>query len=134
MSTEPDYNFNEPATTESSSMSLSLPFSLIAAALAVFMAAQTHNSFFTRRNLIEGKEQLIQGKQQLVELQNGRKKLEEDSQKLQKQLQDLVLDLMLLAKTDQDAQAIVTKFNIQNNPTPGAPGGESPAPAPAPAP
>ena len=49
---------------------------------------------------------------------------------LQKKLQDLVLDLMLLAKTDEEAKAIITKYNIQQN-TPAA-GGEAPAPAPAP--
>jgi hypothetical protein len=130
MSTEPDYNFNEPVVQESATPSLSLPFALISAALAVFMAAQTGATFFNRTNLIEGKNQLIQGKAQLADLSKSRDKAVEESKKVQKQLQDLVLDLLLLAKTDDEAKAIVNKFQIQQQ-APAA-GAEAPAPAPAP--
>jgi hypothetical protein len=124
MSTEPDYNFNEPVVQESSAPSLSLPLALITLALAVFMAAQTSATFFNKSNLIEGKKQLIEGKAQLAEAGRSRDKAVEESKKVQKQLEDLVLDLLLLAKTDEEASAIVKKFNIQQQ----APAG-TPAPA-----
>lgn len=124
MSTEPDYNFNEPVVQESAAPSLSLPLALITLALAVFMAAQTSATFFNKSNLIEGKNQLIVGKGQLAEAARSRDKAVEESKKVQKQLEDLVLDLLLLAKTDEEAAAIVKKFNIQQQ----APAG-TPAPA-----
>lgn len=124
MSTEPDYNFNEPVVQESAAPSLSLPLALITLALAVFMAAQTSATFFNKNNLIEGKKQLVLGKSQLAEAARSRDKAVEESKKVQKQLEDLVLDLLLLAKTDAEADAIVKKFNIQQQ----APAG-TPAPA-----
>jgi hypothetical protein len=129
MSTEPDYNFNEPAATDSGS-SIALPFALICAAVAVFLAAQTANTLFNRTNLVDAKAQLIKGKADLEALRTGREKTVEESKQLQQKLQDLVMDLLLLAKTDPKADAIVKKYNIQQN----APAGGAPAPAPAPAP
>ncbi len=127
MSTEPDYNFNEPAAS-GAGPSLQLPFALLACTVAVFMFAQTVGIFFNRTNLRENKEQLVDGKAQLVKLFKSKEPQVTQAQEIQKKLNDLVLDLLLLAKTDKDAQAIVTKYNIVNNP--GA-GGEAPAPAPA---
>jgi hypothetical protein len=121
MSSESDYNFNEPAPTVSSGPSLHLPFALLCAALAVVLVNQTTNTFKQRTALREGKAQLI-------DAYKNREPLVKQSADLQKKLQDLVLDLMLLAKTDEEAKAIITKYNIQQN-TPAA-GGEAPAPAP----
>ena len=127
MSTEPDYNFNEPAAS-GAGPSLQLPFALLACTVAVFMFAQTVGIFFNRTNLRENKEQLIDGKAQLAKLYKSKEPQVAQAQEIQKKLNDLVLDLLLLAKTDKDAQGIVTKYNIVNNP---GTGGETPAPAPA---
>ena len=131
MSTEPDYNFNEPAPAASAGPSLGLPFALVTCTLAVFMFAQTVGVRYNKTNLQENKDQLIEGKRQLAELYKNREPQVKQAQEIQKKLNDLVLDLLLLAKTDKEAQAIVAKYNIQQNP--GVPS-EAPAPAPAPAP
>ena len=121
MSSESDYNFNETAAPASSGFTLHLPFALLSAALAVVLINQTANTFKQRTALREGKAQLI-------DAYKTREPLVKQSGDLQKKLQDLVLDLLLLAKTDEDAKAIATKYNIQQN----APGGDAAAPAPAP--
>lgn len=119
MSSESDYNFNEPATSASSGFSLHLPFALLSAALAVVLINQTANTFKQRTALREGKAQLI-------DAYKNREPLVKQSAELQKKLQDLVLDLLLLAKTDEDAKAIATKYNIQQSAPAGA---DAPAPA-----
>ncbi len=129
MSTEPDYNFNETASTEAGP-TLHLPFALLTTAVAILLLAQTIGTFHNRTNLREGKSQLIQGKAQLAEAYRNREPVVKQSADLQKKLQELVLDLLLLAKTDEEAKAIVAKYNIQQQ-TP-ASGTEAPAPAPAP--
>ena len=121
MSSEPEYNFNEPVVAEpASGFTLHLPFALLCATLAVVLITQTVNTFKTRTSLREGKAQL-------AEAYHNREGAVKQSTELQKKLQDLVLDLLLLAKTDPDAKAIVTKYNIQQQ-TPAA-GAETPAPA-----
>jgi hypothetical protein len=122
MSTEPDYTFNQPATSNSEGVSIHLPFALLTAAIAVIMVAQTVNIFKQRTALRDGKVQL-------VTLFENRKPLVEQSKKLQEQLQSLVMDLLLLAKTDDDAKAIIQKYNIQQAGTPSAPDASAPAPA-----
>ncbi|MEP6669308.1 MAG: hypothetical protein ABJF10_09160 [Chthoniobacter sp.] len=121
MSTEPDYNFNPPAASGSNGISILLPFALLSAAIAVVMVAQTVNVFKARTSLRDGKTQLTDAYQK-------RQTLVKQSADIQQKLQALVLDLLLLAKTDDDAKAIVGKYNIQQN----APEGSS-APAPEPA-
>lgn len=121
MSSEPDYNFNETVVPAAPGFSLHLPFALLSAALAVVLVNQTANTFKQRTSLREGKAQL-------VDAFKTRDPLVKQSADLQKKLQDLVLDLLLLAKTDEDAKAIATKYNIQQN----APGGDAAAPAPTP--
>ena len=131
MSTEPDYNFNEPAAASSAGPSLQLPFALAACTLAVFMFAQTVGVRFNKTNLQENKDQLIDGKRQLSELYKNREPQVKAAQEIQKKLNDLVIDLLILAKTDKEAQAIVAKYNIQQNTTAPA-DGAAPAPVPAP--
>ncbi len=123
MSSQPDYNFDETAAPAASGFSLHLPFALLSAALAVVLVNQTVNTFKQRTALREGKAQLI-------DAFKNREPLVKQSADLQKKLQDLVLDLLLLAKTDEEAKAIIGKYNIQQNLPPA--GGEVPAPAPAP--
>ncbi len=122
MSSEPDYNFNTPAASSSNGVSILLPFALLSAAIAVVMVAQTVNVFKARTSLRDGKTQLTEAYQK-------RQSLVKQSADIQQKLQALVLDLLLLAKTDDDAKAIVQKYNIQQN----APAGDA-APAPADAP
>jgi hypothetical protein len=128
MSTEPDYNFNDPAVVSDApsahGSSILLPFALLSAALAVVMVTQTVNTFKARTTLREGKAQLS-------DAYRTREPVVKQSAELQKKLQDLVLDLLLLSQTDEDAKAIVTKYNIQQNAPGGAPAA-APAPAPAP--
>jgi len=120
MSSEPDYNFNSPAASGSNGASILLPFALLSAAIAVVMVAQTVNVFKARTSLRDGKTQL-------ADAYSKRQALVKQSADIQQKLQALVLDLLLLAKTDEDAKAIVQKYNIQQN----APAGSDAAPAPA---
>ncbi|MEI9898548.1 MAG: hypothetical protein WDN28_33010 [Chthoniobacter sp.] len=108
MSSEPDYNFNPPPVPTADGLSLHLPFALLTAAIAVVMVAQTANVFKARTSLRDGKVQLVEAFQK-------RQSLVKQSSDIQQKLQALVLDLLLLAKTDDDAKAIVQKYNIQQN-------------------
>ena len=132
MSTEPDYNFNEPATEPAGAApTLHLPLALISSALAVFLFAQTSNAIFARDTLKENKSQVLKNKADLADAYRNREPLVKQSLDVQKKLQDIVMDLLLLSRTDDEAKAIVTKYNIQQG-NPGAPAGEAPAPAHAP--
>ena len=122
MSSEPDYNFNQPAVANSDSFSLQLPFALLTAAIAVVMVAQTVNVFKSHSSLRDGQAKLADAYRQ-------REATVKQSQDLQQKLQNLVLDLLLLAKTDDDAKQIVAKYNIQQN-APGAASESAPAEAP----
>jgi hypothetical protein len=128
MSTESNYPFNEtskPASSgsaEASGPSIQLPFALLTAALAVVMVTQTANVFKQRTSLREGKAQLI-------EAYKNREPMVKQSAELQAKLQAMVLDLLILGKTDDDAKAIISKYNIQQN----APAGAAEAPAAEPA-
>ena len=122
MSSEPDYNFNQPAaSTNSDGFSLQLPFALLSAAIAIIMVAQTVNIFKARNSLRDGKTQL-------ADAYRNREALVKQSGEIQQKLQALILDLLILAKTDEDAKAIVAKYGIQQNGTATAPAG-TPAPA-----
>jgi hypothetical protein len=122
MSSEPDYNFNQPASSSTENISLMLPFALLAAAIAVIMVAQTVNVFKQRSSLRDGSVELTKA-------YHDREPLVKQSKDLQEKLQALVLDLLLLSKTDDEAKQIVTKYNIQQQGTEAAP---APAPADAP--
>jgi len=119
MSSEPDYNFNQPTSAANSENgSLLIPFALLTAAIAVVMVAQTWNTFRARTALRENKTQLI-------EVVKKREPMVAQSGEIQKKLEKLILDLLVLAKTDEDAKAIVQKYNIQQ----GNPTGAAEAPA-----
>jgi hypothetical protein len=123
MSSEPDYNFNPPAPVQEG-ISLHLPFALLSAAIAVVMIAQTASVFKQRKALGEGKVQL-------TEAIRNRESAVKASGDLQQKLQAIVLDLLLLSKTDDDAKKIVTKYNIQQNGAATPPAEATPAAAPA---
>ena len=83
------------------------------------MIAQTVSTFKQRSALQEGHVQL-------TDAFKKREVVVKQSVDLQTKLQDLIMDLLILSKTDEDAKQIVGKYNIQQN-------GQAPAPAEAPA-
>jgi len=124
MKPESDFSFSErPAdTAQSAESALQIPFALLTCAIAVLMIAQTVSTFKQRSALQEGH----------VELTDAYKKREvvvKQSKDLQTKLQDLVMDLLILSKTDDDAKQIISKYNILHNGQANA----TPAPAEAPA-
>jgi hypothetical protein len=121
MSSEPDYNFNQPVVAQSDSFSLQLPFALLSTAIAILMVAQTVGVIRTGNALHDNKTKY-------ADALRNREALVKQSGEIQNKLQALILDLLLLSKTDEDAKAIVSKYNIQQNGNAAAPGA---APAPA---
>jgi hypothetical protein len=121
MKPESDFSFSEPPveTERSTEPSLQIPFALLTCAIAVLMIAQTVSTFKQRSALQEGHVQLTDAYKQ-------REVVVKKSQDIQTKLQDLVMDLLILSKTDDDAKQIVSKYNIQES-------GKAPAPAEAPA-
>lgn len=124
MSSQPDYSFNQPAPSTSEGFSLQLPFALLSTAIAIILIAQTVNTF-------KGRSALHDGEVQLNDAYRNREAAVKQSGDLQQKLQEIALDLIVLAKTDKEAQAIIAKYNIQQ--AGNAPAG-APAPAPAPEP
>ena len=121
MSSQPDYSFNQPASSNSESASLQLPFALLSAAIAIILIAQTVNVFKSRSALHEGEVQL-------ADAYRNREGAVKQSGEVQQKLEALAMDLLILAQTDDQAKAIAKKYNIQQ-----AGGAAAPAAAPAPA-
>ena len=82
-----------------------------------------------RVNVFKQRSSLHDGSVELTKAYHDREPLVKQSKDLQEKLQALVLDLLLLSKTDDEAKQIVTKYNIQQQGTEAAP---APAPADAP--
>lgn len=109
MNNDADYSYSESAPSYApSSPSLHLPFALLASALAVVMITQTAGTFKQRSALKEGKTQL-------TDAFAKREPLVKQSAELKKKLEAMVVDLLILGKTDEDAKAIIGKYNIQQN-------------------
>jgi hypothetical protein len=117
MSSQSDYQF-QPAST-SDSVSLQLPFALLTAAIAILLVAQTLNIFKARTALNDG---IVQ----LNEAYRNREPLVKQSADVQHNLEAIVLDLLILAKTDEEAAKIVQKNGIQQT---GAAAGSETTPA-----
>jgi hypothetical protein len=122
MNPESDFSFSEPPveTASSTEPSLLLPFALLTCAIAVVMIAQTVSTFKQRTALQEGHVQL-------ADAYKKREVVVKQSVDLQTKLQDLIMDLLILGKTDDEAKQIISKYNIQQN------GNAAPAPAETPA-
>lgn len=77
------------------------------------------------KNISQQREGLQSSKQKLDDFaQNNLPKLDDQvvqAKKIQAGLEKLVMDLLEVAKTDPDAKAIVTKYNIQQQAPPSAP-------------
>ena len=110
MNSDTDYSYAEPEPPmyEPSEPSLHLPFALLSSALAVVMITQTVGSF-------KQKSALQEGKAQLVDAFAKRDPLVKQSGELKNKLNAMVMDLLILGKTDEDAKAIIGKYNIQQN-------------------
>lgn len=112
-----DYSYAEPAPAYApSSPSIQLPFALLSCAMAMIMIIQTQGAF-------RQKSALQDGKTQLIDSVSKREPAIKQVAEIKNKAQAIILDLLLLGKTDEDAKAIVTKYNIQQN----APAGEAPA-------
>jgi hypothetical protein len=120
MNSDADYSYSEPPPLYSSSgSSIQLPFALLSCAIAMFMIMQTLAVF-------RQKSALQEGKTQLVDAFAKREPLVKTSGELKSKLQALVNDLLILGKTDDDAKAIIAKYNIRQD----LPGSASEAEAP----
>ena len=82
------------------------------------MISQTMSTFRQKSALQEGEVQLAEALKQ-------REIVVGQSREIEKKLQDLILDLLVLANTDEEAKNIVAKYGIQQNGQPATP----PAPA-----
>jgi len=121
MSSEPDYNFNQPAaSTTPENTSLHLPFALLSAAIAIILVQQTINSFKLKSSLNEGKDQLAKAST------NAGPAMQQATD-YEKKFSSLAQDLILLSKTDDTAKAIVSKYGIGIQPNPNAPAAPEPA-------
>lgn len=130
MSPESDYSYTDPSLSDPAYPggistnplhSLAMPFALLSTALAIVMLTQTIGVFRQRSALQESKVQL-------ADAIKKRAPAVTEAGNLQNKLQAMVLDLLLLGKTDDDAKAIIQKYNIQQN----TPAGTTPAPTPTP--
>lgn len=129
MNSDADYSYAEPAP---SGPSLHLPFALLSTALALVMISQTVGVFNQKQDLKDGRSQLTDNATQLsdslakhTDAVAKREPLVKQTADLKKKLNDMIMDILLLAKTDEDAKTIVTKYNIQQNLPPGS---DAPAP------
>lgn len=114
-----DYSYAEPAP---SSPSIQLPFALLSCAVAMIMIIQTQGVFRQKSALQEGKGQLIDT---LSKREPAIKQVAE----IKTKANAMIIDLLILGKTDEDAKAIISKYNIQQNapaPTDAAPAGDPP--------
>jgi hypothetical protein len=120
MTPESDFSLSEPPveTARAAEPSLQFPFALLTCAIAVLMIGQTVTTFKQRSALQEGQHQLTEAFKQ-------REAVVKKSVDIQSKLNDLIMDVLILSKTDDDAKQIVSKYNIQQ---------QQPAAAPAEAP
>src|SRR5262245_48857578 len=100
MSTEPEYNFNEPAASESAGSSIALPFALISVAVAIFLIGQTLANNFARNQLGENKTQLIKSKKDHETARTNREGVVKQAIEIQAKVQALLTDLIKLADKD----------------------------------
>lgn len=118
-----DYSYAEPAPAYApSSPSIQLPFALLACAMAMIMIIQTQGAFRQKSALQEGKTQLI-------DTVSKREPAIKQVAEIKSKANAMIIDLLILGKTDEDAKAIIAKYNIQQNgsaPTEAAPAGDPP--------
>jgi len=128
MNSDADYSYAEPESVvyAPSSPSLHLPFALLSSAIAIVMVAQFIGSLNQKSALRAGLVKLASNEKTLGEAFSKREPLVKQSGELKNKLNAMVMDLLILGKTDEDAKAIIGKYNIQQN----QPGGSSEATEP----
>lgn len=133
MNSDADYSYAEPepAAYAPSSPSLHLPFALLSSALAIVMIAQTIGVRNQTTALRAGIVKLGEADKTLADNLVKREPLVKQSGELKAKLNAMVVDLLILGKTDDDAKAIIAKYNIQQNQpssAPDAPAGDAAPP------
>ena len=113
MSSQPDYNFNQPVSAPSEGGSLQLPFALLSTAIAVMMIAQTVNVFKVHSAL-------SQDKAQLADAYRNREGAVKQSGEVQHNFLLMASDLTKLGETDKDAAALAKKYFQQTGAAPAA--------------
>ena len=113
-----DYSYAEPAPAYApSSPSILWPFALLSCAVAMIMIIQTQGVF-------RQKSALQEGKLQLADTVTKREPAIKQVAEIKTKANAMIIDLLILGKTDEDAKAIIAKYNIQQNgpaPTESAP-------------
>ncbi len=111
-----------PDDYSGSIMNIHLPITLLALAIAVFIAAQiasVDRGEKTMRwqlaNYDKQKENLQNAQNKLTDLIKKREELVKQSTQVQQQYTALLNDVLELAKDDADAKSIVQKWGIQRN-------------------
>jgi peptidoglycan hydrolase CwlO-like protein len=110
------------------SLSVHIPVALLALAISIFLFSQIGAASRTGEtikwqlgNLDKGLTELKDGQKQLDDLIEKAKPIVEQGAKVQENYTKLLKELLELAKTDKDAQAVVEKWKIQvNEPAPAA--------------
>lgn len=131
MNSDTDYSYAEPepAGYAPSEPSLHLPFALLSSALAIVMVVQTLGALNQKTALKKGIVKLSEGGKVLADTFTKREPLVKQSGELKAKLNAMVIDLLILGKTDEDAKAIIGKYNIQQN-QPASDAADAAAPAP----
>ena len=115
-----DYSYAEPAPAYApSSPSILWPFALLSCAVAMIMIIQTQGVF-------RQKSALQEGKLQLADTVTKREPAIKQVAEIKSKANAMIIDLLILGKTDEDAKAIIAKYNIQQN----APAEAAPTDAP----
>jgi len=124
--------------TQPRTLSVHIPVTLLSLAIAVFLASQIGAASRTSEtikwqlsNLDKGMTELKAGEKQLDDISKQAGPLMDNVKKLQENWTNLFKDVLELAKTDKDAQAVVEKWKIQSSDPAPAPAGGAPAAAPA---
>lgn len=102
------------------SISVHIPITMLALAIAVFFASQIgaatrslETMDWQKDNYEKQIKQLGEAEKQVAELVENRKELVGQSLKVQEQYTALLKDVLELAKTDKDAAEVVQRYNIQ---------------------
>ena len=112
-------------STETETPNFMLPLALIACTLAVLLGSQVGSSKQSTRimkwqseTLQKQIENMQTADKQIAEAIKNRESVVKQSGEIQNQLQTLLNELLDLAKTDKDAEAIIKKFGVQRSAPP----------------
>ena len=122
-----NYNDELPAETRSLVGNIHLLIALLALAFSIFLFAQISSNGQASRTMNWRNETLdrqlasaVETEKRFVELIKQREALVQQAQQVQTRYTEMLNDLLKLADTDKDAQAVVEKYRIQRQETPPA--------------